>query len=365
VFRSDFEDGSLEQFLLSAHPVSILVMAKVLAHWLVTGLPLLIVAPLLGVLLDLPGASIKVVMLTLVLGTPVLSLVGSIGVALTVGLRRGGMILSLLVLPLYVPVLIFAANAVETAAAGLPITAHLSMLSGLLVLALSLSREFELIMNRISRLYHQLGSPRYFYRYAGYMIPWLAVSCAILMLAGLYQGLVVAPADYQQGDSYRIMFVHVPAAWMSMFVYVVMAACGAIALIWHMKLAEIFAISSAHIGASFTFLALVTGSIWGKPMWGTWWVWDARLTSELILLFLYLGVIALYNAIDDKRTAARATGILAIVGVVNIPISQQVRCPVHRYQDADPVVADGRGLQAVLRGRGIDARALRTAGARA
>jgi heme exporter protein B len=139
VFRSDFEDGSLEQFLLSAHPVSILVMAKVLAHWLVTGLPLLIVAPLLGVLLDLPGASIKVVMLTLVLGTPVLSLVGSIGVALTVGLRRGGMILSLLVLPLYVPVLIFAANAVETAAAGLPITAHLSMLSGLLVLALSLS----------------------------------------------------------------------------------------------------------------------------------------------------------------------------------------------------------------------------------
>jgi len=139
MFRSDFEDGSLEQYLLSAHPVSILVLAKVLAHWLVTGLPLLIIAPLLGVLLDLPVDSIKVLMLTLALGTPVLSLIGSIGVALTVGLRRGGMILSLLVLPLYVPVLIFAANAVETAAAGLPITAHLSMLSGLLVLALSLS----------------------------------------------------------------------------------------------------------------------------------------------------------------------------------------------------------------------------------
>ena len=139
MFRSDFEDGSLEQYLLSAHPVSILVLAKVLAHWLVTGLPLLITAPLLGVLLDLPADSIKVLMLTLALGTPVLSLIGSIGVALTVGLRRGGMILSLLVLPLYVPVLIFAANAVETAAAGLPITAHLSMLSGLLVLALSLS----------------------------------------------------------------------------------------------------------------------------------------------------------------------------------------------------------------------------------
>ncbi len=139
VFRSDFEDGSLEQFLLSAHPVSILVLAKVLAHWLVTGLPLLIIVPLLGVLLNLPGESIKILMLTLALGTPVLSLIGSIGVALTVGLRRGGMILSLLVLPLYIPVLIFAANAVETAAAGLPITAHLSMLSGLLVLALSLS----------------------------------------------------------------------------------------------------------------------------------------------------------------------------------------------------------------------------------
>ena len=139
MFRSDFEDGSLEQYLLSAHPVSILVLAKVLAHWLVTGLPLLITAPLLGVLLDLPADSIKILMLTLALGTPVLSLIGSIGVALTVGLRRGGMILSLLVLPLYVPVLIFAANAVDTAAAGLPITAHLSMLSGLLVLALSLS----------------------------------------------------------------------------------------------------------------------------------------------------------------------------------------------------------------------------------
>jgi len=168
--------------------------------------------------------------------------------------------------------------------------------------------------------FHKLASPKHFYRLAGLWIPWLAVICAGFMLTGLYQGLLVAPADYQQGESYRIMFIHVPAAWMSMFVYVVMAGAGAIGLIWHMKLAEIVAISSAPIGASFTFLALVTGSIWGKPMWGTWWVWDARLTSELILLFLYLGVIALYNAVDDKRTAARATSILALVGVVNIPI---------------------------------------------
>lgn len=139
VFRTDFEDGSLEQFLLSAHPVSILVLAKVLAHWLITGLPLLVVAPLLAVLLDLSPQATGVLLTTLVLGTPVLSLIGGVGVALTVGLRKGGMILSLLVLPLYVPVLIFATSAVETATAGLPIVAHLSLLSALLVLALSLS----------------------------------------------------------------------------------------------------------------------------------------------------------------------------------------------------------------------------------
>ena len=170
------------------------------------------------------------------------------------------------------------------------------------------------------QFFHKMASPRYFYSLAGRLIPWLGAACLLFMLAGLYYGLIVAPPDYQQGDSYRIMFIHVPAAWMSMFVYVVMAGAGLIGLVWHIKLAEMIAISSATIGASFTFLALVTGSIWGKPMWGTWWVWDARLTSELILLFLYLGVIALYNAVDDKRTAARATAILALVGVVNIPI---------------------------------------------
>jgi len=170
------------------------------------------------------------------------------------------------------------------------------------------------------RFFHQLASPKHFYRIAGRWIPWLAAACTLLMLYGLYQGMVVAPTDYQQGDSYRIMFIHVPSAWMSLFIYVVMAAAGAVGLIWHMKLAEVIAISSAPIGASFTFLALITGSIWGKPMWGAWWVWDARLTAELILLFLYLGVMALYSAVEDKRTAARATAILAIVGVVNIPI---------------------------------------------
>ena len=160
----------------------------------------------------------------------------------------------------------------------------------------------------------------HFYRLSGQLTPWLAASTGALFLWGLLGGLVYAPADYQQGDSFRIMYVHVPAAWMSMFVYMTMAAAGGVALIWKLKLAEIVARASAPLGASFTFLALVTGSIWGKPMWGTWWVWDARLTSELILLLLYLGIIALHAALDDRRAAARAGAVLALIGVVNIPI---------------------------------------------
>ncbi|MGD8587253.1 MAG: heme ABC transporter permease [Chromatiales bacterium] len=172
----------------------------------------------------------------------------------------------------------------------------------------------------IIRFFHKMGSPRYFYTVAGKMIPWFMTSFVILLLLGLYYGLIVAPPDYQQGESYRIIYIHVPAAWMSMFIYVVMAVSGLISLVWRIKMTEIFVISSATVGASFTFLALVTGSLWGKPMWGTWWVWDARLTSELILFFLYLGIIALHSAIEDKRVAARAISILALVGVVNIPI---------------------------------------------
>jgi heme exporter protein C len=170
------------------------------------------------------------------------------------------------------------------------------------------------------RLFHQLGSPPHFYRIAGYIVPWAGGLCAVLMVIGVYWGLVIAPADYQQGDSYRIIYIHVPSASMSLFIYVVMAGSGAVGLVWRVKLAEVITIASAPIGASFTFIALTTGSLWGKPMWGTWWVWDARLTSELILLFLYLGVIGLYNAVDDKRRASRAASLLAIVGVVNVPI---------------------------------------------
>ncbi len=168
--------------------------------------------------------------------------------------------------------------------------------------------------------FHKLASPPYFYAFAGRLVPWLGWACVGLLIAGLYGGLVLAPPDYQQGESYRIIFIHVPSAWMSLFIYVVMAVCGGIGLIWHIKVAEVIAASSASVGASFTFIALVTGSLWGKPMWGTYWVWDARLTSELILLFLYLGVIGLQSAIDDRRTASRACGVLSLVGLVNIPI---------------------------------------------
>ncbi len=164
------------------------------------------------------------------------------------------------------------------------------------------------------------ASPQNFYRISEKLIPWFLYPFIALTLVGLYWALIVSPVDYQQGDSVRIMYVHVPAAWMSLFIYVVMAIAGAIGLIWQIKLANVVASVSAPIGAAFTLLALVTGAVWGKPMWGTWWVWDARLTSELILLFLYLAYMSLSNAFDNPKTAAKASSVLAIVGLVNIPI---------------------------------------------
>jgi len=158
------------------------------------------------------------------------------------------------------------------------------------------------------------------YRVAGVLGPVFGTICLISLVVGLYLGLVVAPPDYEQGESYRIIYIHVPSAWMSMFVYVIMATSSAIFLIWRLKIADMVAVASAPIGAAFTAVALLTGSFWGKPMWGTWWIWDARLTSELLLLFLYLGYMALRGAMETPQSAARAAGILAVVGVVNIPI---------------------------------------------
>jgi len=164
------------------------------------------------------------------------------------------------------------------------------------------------------------ASPQTFFPLAGRIARIAAVLAGIFALAGLYVGLFVAPTDAQQGEVYRIIFIHVPAAWMSMFIYIVMACWSAVGLALQTRLSAMMARALAPTGALFTFIALWTGSLWGKPTWGTWWVWDARLTSELILLFLYFGFMALQAAIDDRRRADRAGALLAIVGVVNIPI---------------------------------------------
>ena len=164
------------------------------------------------------------------------------------------------------------------------------------------------------------ASPQTFYPLAGMIARIAAASAVLFALAGLYVGLFVAPTDAQQGEVYRIIFIHVPAAWMSMFIYVVMAFWSAVGLALQTRLSAMMARALAPTGALFTFIALWTGSLWGRPTWGTWWVWDARLTSELILLFLYFGFMALQAAIDDRRRADRAGALLAIVGVVNIPI---------------------------------------------
>ena len=175
-------------------------------------------------------------------------------------------------------------------------------------------------MNALTLWFHKLGSPPYFYRFAGRLLPWLYGASIVIAAVGLYYGLVRAPADYLQGESVRILYIHVPCAWMSLFAYLSMAGAGFVAVVWRIKLAELVAMACAPIGAAFTFVTLVSGALWGRPTWGTYWVWDARLTSELVLLFLYFGVIGLYRAFDDPRRGARAACLLALIGVVNLPI---------------------------------------------
>jgi heme exporter protein C len=167
---------------------------------------------------------------------------------------------------------------------------------------------------------HAYANPLRFQRIADAVFPWVAWGALLLTPVALYLALARAPADYQQGEAYRIMFVHVPAAWMALFCYLVVAGGSAVGFVWRHPLAEVAARAAAPVGAAFTAIALVTGSVWGKPMWGTFWVWDARLTSVLILFFLYLGYMALHDAFEDPERGARAAGILALVGVVNLPI---------------------------------------------
>ena len=168
--------------------------------------------------------------------------------------------------------------------------------------------------------FHKWGSPKWFYEMSGRWLPWLGIAAVLLIAAGLIWGLAFAPPDYQQGNSFRIIYIHVPAAFLAQSIYVTLAIAGLVGLVWKMKLADVALQQAAPIGAWMTAIALLTGAIWGKPTWGTYWVWDARLTSMLILLFLYFGVIALGNAISNRDSAAKACAVLAIVGVVNIPI---------------------------------------------
>jgi len=164
------------------------------------------------------------------------------------------------------------------------------------------------------------AAPSRFYVLSGFLVPWLWAVCAVLTVVGLYVGFFVAPTDATQGEAYRIIFIHVPAAWMSMIIYLAMAGWAALGWAFNVRMAAMLARALAPTGALFTFIALWTGAFWGRPAWGAWWVWDARLTSELILLFLYLGYIALVEAIDDVRRADKAGALVAIVGAVNVPI---------------------------------------------
>ena len=170
------------------------------------------------------------------------------------------------------------------------------------------------------QIFHKLGSPKWFFGIASTLMPWLLVAGAALLMTGIVWGLVFAPQDYLQGNSYRIIFIHVPSAFLAQSVYIMMAVAALVTLVWRMKLADVFVTAVAPVGAVLTFLALFTGAVWGKPTWGTWWIWDARLTSMLILLFLYFGVMALGAAISDEKSSARAVAVLVLVGVVNIPI---------------------------------------------
>jgi heme exporter protein C len=168
--------------------------------------------------------------------------------------------------------------------------------------------------------FHRFGSPPHMYRLAGTLMPWFAWPAGLLILSALYLGLFVAPPDYQQGEGFRIIYVHAPSAWLAVMIYAVMATAAGVGLIWRMKVAHAVAASCAGVGAWFTAVSLLTGMLWGKPMWGTYWVWDPRLTAQLVLLFLFLGYMGLRSGIDDLGRADRASAVLALVGVINLPI---------------------------------------------
>ena len=196
---------------------------------------------------------------------------------------------------------------------------------------------------------HRFANPNRFLRLSAKIVPWAAWITVVSTVAGLYMGFFDSPVDYQQGNTVRIMYIHVPAAWMGLFAYVSMAIAAAVGLIWKHPLADMAAKSMAPVGAAFTFVCLVTGSLWGKPMWGTWWVWDARLTSMLVLLFLYFGYMALNEAFDDPSRGAKASAVLALVGLINVPIIKfSVEWWSTLHQGASVVTMDGPKVDAAM-----------------
>ncbi len=315
LFREDAQDGTLEQLALCGLPFTELLAAKTAVHWLLTGLPLVLIAPLVATALGAPMAAVPGILAALLLGTVALSLIGAVGAGLTMSMKRNGSLLALLVLPLAVPVLIFGARATELAIAGESMAAPLYLLAAMSVLAVDAGAvgrgrrsPYRPGVNMNWVWFHRFGSPPYFYRLAKRLVPWFAwlgagaVRGRTDRRAGIRAGRF-SPGRRLTGSS----IVHVPAAWLSLQVYVVMAASAAIGLIWRMKVAHAVAASCATIGASFTVVALGTGMLWGKPMWGTYWAWDPRLTSELLLLFLYLGYMGLRSGFDDTARADRAS----------------------------------------------------------
>ncbi|MDP7667450.1 MAG: heme ABC transporter permease [Rhodospirillales bacterium] len=204
-------------------------------------------------------------------------------------------------------------------------------------------------MDAAGKMFLKHANPQRFLGLSAVVLPWAAGATVVLVTAGVYLALFASPPDYQQGETVRIMYVHVPAAWMAMFCYSIMAAASAAMLTWKHPLAAMVAKCTAPIGASFTFLALLTGSLWGKPMWDAWWVWDARLTSVLVLLFLYLGYIALHNAFDDPGRGSRAASVLALVGFVNVPIIKfSVDWWNTLHQPSSMVTAEGPAIHASM-----------------
>ena len=352
LFMADHEDGSLDLIVMSRTPLELTCAAKALAHWLAAGLPLIIATPVLGLLLNLDAASTSAVALTLLAGTPALTFTGMIGAALAVTLHRGGLVAGGAGAAAVDPGADFRRRrlggrdlraAVVRHAVFDPVRAvadqfcHRTVRRGRQPAARAgLNQLIDAINSAKRRRTPIACNGRDDYQGCHdadrsrqpHQVPDAdrARCCRGLRprprscsLIGLYQS-AMAPDDYQQGATVKIMFIHVPNAWLSMFVWGVMSVAALGTLVWRHPLADVAAKAAAPIGAAFTFLALVTGSLWGRPMWGTYWEWDARLTSVLILFLMYLGLIALWRAVEDPSRAARAAAILTLVGAINLPI---------------------------------------------